>query len=281
MLSFQKKKCFRMMAAWLLILIFVTSCGWIEDDDADGFLVSDQTETEAEKVIQVRDGQAYGFLNREKQKNTWFEVDGSIPGGRDGVLKYRGFTVHTYLAPDGETEYYMGAEYTTASASVDKLETMVDVIIGQQIVPEDREEARLEKLFAYMVTGDTSGYARNTTYEEEKSDKRWPRSYALNMVQSKAGSSYAYESLYGFLAKKATGYPVRVGVGQTCGFGESLQEHAWTEIKIDGVWYVCDTNLDKYAAEGSMAYFLKRRISKAMKALYDNYEAAEYVWVRF
>lgn len=419
MLIFQKKKQIRLAVVWMLILMMATSCGWIDEEESDGFLVSENNETEAEKVIQVRDGKVYGFLNHEKQKNTWFEVDGAtyyldtkgaavvgscqiegryyifledgrlftpsqkqikkindtvymakptgvaakgwnskktyyfdktgtamtgpvvvdgefyyffrnssriskkrtkalqeaavyekefrelkaligepesadyydgsyysgpngdMAGGWDGILKYKGFTVHTYLAPDGRTEYYMGAEYTAASASVDKLETMVDVIISQQVVSEDRENTKLEKLYAYMVTGNTFGYSRNTTYEEDKVNQKWPKSYALNMVESKMGSSYAYASLYGFLAKKITGYPVRVGVGQTIGFGETPQPHAWMEIKMDGVWYICDPNLDKYAADGSMVYFLKRKRSKAMKALYDNYTGAEYTWVRF
>lgn len=50
---------------------------------------------------------------------------------------------------------------------------------------------------------------------------------------------------------------------------------------MDGVWYICDTNLDKYAAEGAMVYFLKKRSSKAMKSLYDNYKDVEYAWVQF
>ena len=53
------------------------------------------------------------------------------------------------------------------------------------------------------------------------------------MYTEKKGSCYHFAAAYAFLAEKATGYKVRIGVGKTNGFSGDLQNHAWTEVKIN------------------------------------------------
>lgn len=206
--------------------------------------------------------------------------DGKTPGGQDGILKYKGFTVHTYKAPKGQ-EFFMAVEYVEETSAAEELEDKVDAIIKKKTSAKDSDSEKLEKLFCYMVEGETFGYARNTTYAEDSKKKGWEKTYAANMAKNKKGSCYDFASLYGFLAAKATGYDTRIAVGKTNGFSGNLQSHAWTEVKVDGVWYVCDTNLDKFAASASLKYFMQKRDSSAMKKVYNKYKDVTYVTVKF
>lgn len=205
---------------------------------------------------------------------------GKYPGGKDGILTYNGFTVHTYRAPKG-TEFFMAVEYVEEVSAAEKLETKVDAIIKKKTTAKDSDSDKLEKLFSYMVKGSTFSYARNTTYAQDSKKKGWEKDYACNMAEKKAGSCYDYAALYGFLAAKATGYDTRIAVGKTNGFSGQLQSHAWTEVKVDGTWYICDTNLDKFGASASLKYFMKKRDSSAMKKIYNQYKDVTYVMVKF
>ena len=77
----------------------------------------------------------------------------------------------------------------------------------------------------------------------------------------------------------ATGYKVRIGVGKTNGFSGDLQNHARTEVKINSNWYICDTNMDKYAENSSGKYFLKSR--NKLKKVYNNYKDVKYFMTGF
>lgn len=80
-------------------------------------------------------------------------------------------------------------------------------------------------------------------------------------------------------AKKATGYKVRVAVGQTKGFSGSWQPHAWTEVKVKGKWYIFDTNMDKFKAKSKMKYYNMLKTSKAAKKVYKN-KGVKYVNIK-
>ncbi len=99
------------------------------------------------------------------------------------------------------------------------------------------------------------------------------------MYTEKKGSCYHFAAAYAFLAEKATGYKVRIGVGKTNGFSGDLQNHAWTEVKINSKWYICDTNMDKYAENSSGKYFLKSR--NKLKKVYNNYKDVKYFMTGF
>lgn len=143
------------------------------------------------------------------------------------------------------------------------LGTRTAKVVSQKTVKSDTKKTKLKKLFRYV---ETMNYQRKVGF---RADKGWEKKYALEMLKKKKGSCYHYAAAYAFLAKKATGYPVRVCLGKTCGFNKSVwQPHAWCEVKIGGKWYICDANLDKFAADSSGKYYLKRSTGKAMKKVY-------------
>lgn len=155
-----------------------------------------------------------------------------------------------------------------------KLDETVTKLVDKQVKEKDSAKKKLKKLFAYIQKD--YDYARKTGFEAYDG---WEKDYALEMYADQKGSCYHYAAGYAFLAKKATGYSVRIGVGQTNGFSGNLQKHAWTEIKIGGKWYICDPNMDKYAADASKKYCLKKRNS--LKSTYNKFKDTTYYDVAF
>lgn len=156
-----------------------------------------------------------------------------------------------------------------AASTGDKLSEEVTKIVDKKVKADDSAKKKLKKLFTYVEK--EYDYGRKTGFEAYDG---WEKDYALEMLKDGKGSCYHYAAVYAFLAKKATGYSVRIGVGQTNGFSGSLQKHAWTEVKINGKWYICDTNMDKYAADSSQKYCLKKRNS--LKSTYNKFKDTKY-----
>lgn len=144
-----------------------------------------------------------------------------------------------------------------------------EAIVKKNTKKGDSARKKLKKMFTYVQKN--YGYARTMGF---KTYHGWEKDYALEMYTKKKGSCYHYAAAYAFLAKKAAGYQVRIGVGKTTGFRGNLQDHAWTEVKIGSVWYICDTNMDKYAEKSSGKYFLKKRSS--LKKVYNTFKNTRY-----
>lgn len=156
-----------------------------------------------------------------------------------------------------------------AASSGNKMEETAAQIVNAETRSDDSAKKKLKKLFAYMQK--EYGYARKTGFDAYSG---WEKDYAMEMFEDKKGSCYHYAAAYAFLAKKATGCSVRIGVGQTDGFSGSLQKHAWAEVKIGRKWYICDPNMDKYAADSSGKYLLKKR--NKLKNTYNKFKDAKY-----
>ena len=159
-------------------------------------------------------------------------------------------------------------------AKAASLNSSVNGIIASQVLPEDTKEVKLQKLFQY--TENTYGYKRQIGF---KNKKNWPKKYAQQIIKSKKGSCYHFAAVYGYFARKATGYKVRVAVGQTKGFSGSWQPHAWTEVKIKGKWYIFDTNMDKFKAKSKLKYYNMLKTSKAAKKVYKT-KGVKYVNIK-
>lgn len=161
-----------------------------------------------------------------------------------------------------------------AAPSSNKLEEKAAQIVDTETRQGDSAKKKLQKLFSYLQK--EYGYARKTGFDAYRG---WEKDFALEMFGGKKGSCYHYAAAYAFLAKKATGCSVRIGVGQTDGFSGELQKHAWAEVKLNGKWYICDPNMDKYAADCSGKYFLKKRSS--LKHTYNKFKDAAYSYAAF
>ncbi len=175
------------------------------------------------------------------------------------------------------------ANKTVSKKVVKELKKKVTAIVKAEVDTKDSKKTKLKKLFKYVVytkkdkTGKTVkenyGYQSNYTYSVDKETKGFEKKYALDMIKQKKGSCFEFAALYAFLAKTATGYPVRMAVGTTNGFGNEGQRHSWTEVKIGKTWYICDTNLQKYGGKPALTYYLKSRAK--MKKTYENFRGED------
>jgi hypothetical protein len=87
------------------------------------------------------------------------------------------------------------------------------------------------------------------------------------MLSKKKGSCYHYAALYAFLAKRATGLPVRICWGTSNAFNKKVwQNHAWVEIKLDGQWYTYDPNAARYSKLRVGKWF--QQSSEEIKSIY-------------
>lgn len=162
-----------------------------------------------------------------------------------------------------------------AASKSEKLQKTADRIIKKQTKETDSRKVKLRKLFKYAEK--TYGYDRAIGFQAKKG---WEQTFASEMYKKKKGSCYHFAAAYAVLAKKATGYPVRIGIGKTNGFNRKVvQPHAWTEVKIGSTWYICDTNMDKFAAKSSGKYYLKKRSS--LKKTYNRFKGVKYTTVKW
>lgn len=161
-----------------------------------------------------------------------------------------------------------------AASSTKNLKKKADAVVNKKTSKKDSKKEKLRKLFDY--TEATYKYGRTIGFQASKG---WEKTYAAEMYSKKKGSCYHFAAAYAFLAKAATNYSVRIGVGKTNGFSGKYQPHAWVEVKIGSTWYICDPNMDKFAEDCSGKYFLKKK--SKLKKTYNNFKEAKYTNVKF
>ncbi len=167
----------------------------------------------------------------------------------------------------------LGGSFAVTAQAASLSDSAASIVI-KTVKSSDSTKKKLKKLFKYVEK--KYDYGRTVGFEAYSG---WEKDYAQAMFKDKKGSCYHFAAAYAFLAKTATGSEVRIGVGQTNGFSGNLQPHAWTEVKIGKTWYICDTNLDKFAANSSRKYCLKKRSS--LKSTYNKFKHTAYYTVAF
>ena len=120
------------------------------------------------------------------------------------------------------------------------------VVVGD--IDVDKIEAKIIK------AKKNYGYARAIGF---KNSRGWEKTFTAEMIKNKKGSCYHFAALYAFLAKES-GVEARICLGRTNGFNKARwQDHAWCEVKVGKKWYICDPNMDKFAANSKGKYFMK------------------------
>ncbi len=98
------------------------------------------------------------------------------------------------------------------------------------------QEQKLKACYNWII--------KNFYYERDYQDpaklkNNWTKSYAEYAFQKKRGNCYKYASAMGYCAE-ILGYDARVAYGKIAS-GNSRTNHGWTEIKINGTYYIFDT----------------------------------------
>ncbi len=79
-------------------------------------------------------------------------------------------------------------------------------------------------------------------YDKPKASKM--PSYAKYMFSKKRGNCYRYAASLAYIAK-VIGYDSRVVSGAIPSLSGGMSPHGWTEIKMNGEWYIFDANMQK------------------------------------
>ncbi len=244
---------------------FYSENGELDEEKTNELREAAQVETEIDPLLKLigepNDTEYFG-------QGCWFGESGEETG-EDGAWYYDNFQVYVYKTEDNT--YFMGAEALTTQKS--DFRSMLAALVEHETAAASSPEVELKALFQYVE--DEYSYERKVGFEPYDG---WQEDYAAEMLSDMAGSCYHYAALYAFLAKEATDYEVRICTGTTDGFSAtSWQPHAWTEIEIDGKWYVFDTNLDKYEADSALKYYMLDTDSDLYEEIYkveDVYEVS-------
>ena len=137
----------------------------------------------------------------------------------------------------------------TRTSKADKqLQTAVTKVMkNRKITSSTSKTVALNRVFTYVSK---LKYGRAPLGFKPATTKKWEINFAMQMLKSRSGSCYHYAAALAFCAKKATGYPVRIGFG-TSNFIKKTnwQPHAWVEVKIGRTWYVYDANAAAVASK--------------------------------
>lgn len=194
--------------------------------------------SEIKPGLNVVNGKRYYYSNGKALKNRLKTVGTrTYYFGPDGAAKTGWYTI-------GGNSYYFNSKGVLQSKytkTIDKtlVKKMDQIISSQKITYRTSASTAMARLYRYMR--DKCRYDRVIGF---KAEKGWDAVYARKMLMNKKGSCYHFAAGYAYLVKRATGLPVRIALGQTNAFNAKVwQNHAWCEVKINGVWYTFDPNV--------------------------------------
>ncbi len=68
--------------------------------------------------------------------------------------------------------------------------------------------------------------------------------FAVDMFVNRQGNCFRYAAAFACIAK-VLGYESRIAVGQIPSTSGGMTAHGWTEVYVDGTWYICDANMQR------------------------------------
>ena len=66
--------------------------------------------------------------------------------------------------------------------------------------------------------------------------------YEIYMLSHGRGNCFRYATSFAYIAK-VLGYDSRVAVGSISALAGGMTPHGWTEVKVNGYWYICDPDM--------------------------------------
>ena len=107
--------------------------------------------------------------------------------------------------------------------------------------------------YGFMYMAKNFPYRRSYDHPKKASDIP---ALAIDIFKRESGNCYRYAAAYACLAKIA-GLRTRMCIGTTAGL-----PHGWTEVMVDGKWYICDvdTQLPGYGFSDYRAYMMTTHV---------------------
>ena len=180
----------------------------------------------------------------KKYKNKYYIFDTKGKVGTKGKMLTNGWQTlnnkYYYAKANGQliaNSYYNGYKFTK-SACLDSQSAFIKKsavnIVTSKTKGITSKSQKLCVLYNYVVK--SNSYKTLPLNENE-------RYYAYNMFKYHRGNCYAFASQFSFLAREI-GYPAKVVRGRCPRYGGGTTPHGWCEIKIAGVVYTFDPDLE-------------------------------------
>ena len=238
----------------LLLLTFCLTFTSVPVMAAEELSVNVTATTAASAVKQgwVKEKVGYCYYFKGKKVTGWNKIDGKkYYFGANGARKTGWYTI-------GNTSYYFNSQgVLQKSKKIDAalVKTMDKILKSGKITESTADSTALKKLFTYCTK--KFKYQRVMGF---KPTSGWEYTYAKQMLTTKRGSCYHDAAAFAFLAKRATGLPVRICIGTSNAFNQkNWQAHGWVEIKIGNTWYTYDTNANRYSSLRKGKWYQQKR----------------------
>lgn len=148
-------------------------------------------------------------------------------------------------ATDGVLKFDNNGRYTTGNAALD---SQLTALVKANTVSSDTLLNNYRRLYRYVVNH--CNYRGGSYLLDGQTG--WEPSLALEMAKNKKGNCYRFAALTTMLARKM-GYQA-TGISGYINTGSGFVPHGWTEIRLDGKTWLCDSEI-QYA--GGLDLFMK------------------------
>ena len=201
--------------------------------------------------------------------DTVFYINGAVANGNvtDGGSTYyfeNGHFRSGYQRIGGKLYYYKDGKaqkdavvgsssegWTYAGADGVCCESQEIKLAAKFMMEKCKGDTRYERQkYGFLYMAKHFPYRRSYDHPKKASDIA---PLAIDLYQKESGNCYRYAAAYACLAKIA-GLRTRMCIGTTSGL-----PHGWTEVMVDGTWYICDVDaqLPGYGFADYRAYMMK------------------------
>lgn len=235
-----KKTFFKKLLIFMMVFSITTAGIPMQAAAATGATIKTQQKAAVKKGwVKESVGYCY-YVNGKKVTNDWKTISKKkYYFGSNGARKTGWYTIKD------KSYYFSSKGVLQKSKKIDAslVKSMDKIIKDVGITDKTSKKTALKKLFDFVQ----KNYEYATT-KGFKGAKGWEYTFAKEMFTKRRGSCYHYAAAFGFLAKRVTGYPVRICWGKAKILNNTKwQYHGWVEIKIGNTWYTYDPNAAKFS----------------------------------
>ncbi len=181
--------------------------------------------------LQTIDGKTYYLNPNGTMIKGWLEIgDGLYFFYEDGTM-----------AKDvviGPYEFGKDGKLLSALNTESEMQVLINSIIKTVTTDDMDQKTKLRACYDFILNH--CSYKR--TYETPAGD--WTETFAKEILTTGKGNCYRYAAAFGYLARGLGYEEVHVATGQIKAARGGVTPHGWTEIKIDGVWYLFDPDME-------------------------------------
>lgn len=108
-----------------------------------------------------------------------------------------------------------------------------------------------QKLFLWLI--DNVSYVTLPIHVPTEPGWNLDQTYAMRAFKERTGNCYCYANGYAYLLREL-GYNAKAFYGKTKNIYGQILDHGWTEVEIDGKWYICDGSFARYYRDKAISH---------------------------